>query len=410
MIYIYITGYINIYQVKYIKIEREETMKKLFTLLTAGIFALSAVGCGTSEATSSDEAIAAESETNADEALKLLFYTPGTLGDMGIIDQAWRASQAVEEKYGMELTVVENGSVKDTLTTAFVDAMELGDYDIAIAGASYVVDVIKERSDSGEWADTTFILYDTSPLTEIDDYDNIIGLGFKQNECSFLAAVYQCMMTKTGRIGELAGADNPIQNDFMTGWITGVKWYNDNYDADIEYNVAYRGAATLDATYETANTLYNAGCDIVYNVAGSATLATCQACEEHGGWENGYGLLGVDLDQYTFYKNSEADAMGYENILTSGLKNVEDMIQWAADEYMEGTLVGGNYALGIADGAVTLSYNERYYEVTPEDVQAAMEEIEEKIINGEIVVPRYFDFEGGFDEFAAYRDDPDARI
>ena len=391
-----------IYQLKK---EREIRMKKLTALLMAAVLAIGLAACG-------DGGKGAENSDGpiSDESKRLLFYTPGTLGDMGIIDQAWRASQAVAEEYSMELTVVENGSVRDTLTTAFIDAMELGDYDLVIAGASYVVDAIKERSSSGEWADTTFILYDCSPLTDIEGYDNIIGLGFKQNECSFMAAVYQCLMTKVGMVGELAGADNPIQNDFMTGWITGVKWYNDNYDADIQYRVAYRGAATLDATYETANTLYNAGCDIIYNVAGSATLATCQACEEHGGWEKGLGLVGVDLDQYTFYKNSQADAMGYENILTSGLKNVEAMIQRMAGQYMEGTLKGGNYALGLADGAVSLSYNDRFYEVTPEEVQKAIKEIEAKIVNGEIKVPRYFDFEGGFDEFTAYRDDPDARI
>lgn len=47
--------------------------------------------------------------------------------------------------------------------------------------------------------------------------------------------------------------------------------------------------------------------------------------------------------------------------------------------------------------------------LSSDNVKTTISEVEQKIKDGEIVVPSYFDF-ADYDEFATFRDDPDARL
>ena len=76
---------------------------------------------------------------------------------------------------------------------------------------------------------------------------------------------------------------------------------------------------------------------------------------------------------------------------------------------IEGTAEMGNHRYSLAMNGVGLSYNERFHEVTPEDVKQELAAIEAKVMSGEIVVPSYFDF-NSYDEFAKFRDNPNHRL
>lgn len=83
-------------------------------------------------------------------------------------------------------------------------------------------------------------------------------------------------MTKTGSVGAVASQDAPILNDFLTGWLAGVKYFNDNMGGNVKYSVAYLSDSTVQGDYETAAVLYGAGCDIVYNIAGTFCLGAAK--------------------------------------------------------------------------------------------------------------------------------------
>ena len=118
----------------------------------------------------------------------------------------------------------------------------------------------------------------------------------------------------------------PNLNDFVTGWIAGVKYFNDNYDKDVEYRLAYLTEPTIANDYETVSVLYGSGHDIVYNIAGFLGLGAAQASEEAGGWENGHYMIGVDYDQYSVYANSDHDVVGYKNVATSMEKKIQQSV------------------------------------------------------------------------------------
>ena len=90
-------------------------------------------------------------------------------------------------------------------------------------------------------------------------------------------------------------------------------------------------------------------------------------------------------------------------------KRITECCVLAFDGIVIGVMEMGNHRFGVADGGTGVAYNENYYAHTPEDVQNTITEIDQKITNGEIVVPSYYDLPN-YDTFAQFRDDPDYRL
>lgn len=339
---------------------------------------------------------------------KTMLYYCAYIGDFGLADMGWRATQAAQEKYGYDVTLVEYGADSAQAVNSLVDALDTKHYDFVMAMGWYITDTIIEMSENGEWADTTFILYDSAPSTDFGDTNNIYGISFAQNEGSFLVGVYSALMSKTGKIGAVINLDVPITNDFGTGWLCGYKYAVKEMGLDVDMMYTYMGELTVQGDYESVNVLMDNGCDYVYNVGGSVALGAMQAADEKGGVAGGKFIIGTDYDQYTYFE-SVGDVQGYDTMVTSMLKNIEPCVELLLAN-INGETTGiepGNNLYGIAVGGTGLAENDWYKENTPEDVQKQIAEISEKIANGEIEVVSYFDFET-YDAFATYRDNKDA--
>lgn len=343
----------------------------------------------------------------AEKGKKLLFFAIGNLGDMGINDLGWYGAQEVAERYGLNLNVVEGTDDPSVRTTSLLDALETGNYDYCITASWYILDDLLDNM--ANYPNTKFVIYDTTPTADFTDYPNVYGISFRQDEGSFMAAIYQCLMTNTKKVGAVANMDAPILNDFITGWLAGVKYFNDTFNENIEYRLAYLTDMTITNDYETVSVLYGSGYDIVYNIAAALGLGAAQASEEAGGYKKGYYMIGVDYDQYTVYSHSDTEVAGVKNVATSMEKKIQSSVVDALSKVIEGTAVMGNHRYSLAMGGVGLAYNERYYEVTPESIQEQVRAIEQKVIDGEIIVPSYFDLDG-YEEFAKFRDDPAYRL
>ncbi len=403
-------------------------MKKIAALLLTAAMAVSMTGCGggtkteqpagteapktEAASTAAGDAATKAAEAAADaagvkEGGKLLFFAIQNIGDYGINDLGYYAAQDIAEKYKLDLTLVEGSNDASVRTTSLLDALETGGYDYCITASWYILDDLLAQANE---FDTKFIIYDTNPTLDLSPYPNCYGISFRQDEGSFLTAVYQCLMSKTGQVGAVASQDAPILNDFLTGWLAGVKYFNDNMGGSTKYSVAYLSDSTVQGDYETASVLYGANCDIVYNIAGTYCLGAAKACAEAGGTEKGKYLVGVDYDQYTvFAESGSTDVEGYENLVTSMEKKIRESIVSAFDQIADGSGEMTNHRFSLADGGVGLAYNDNYFKLTPEDVQKQVTEVENKIKSGEIKVPSYFDF-GDYDQFKEFRDNPDARI
>ena len=393
-------------------------MKKALAMVLALVMCLGLVACAgsgsnstpaTTKASTDTQAPAADGSGKAAEGKTMLYYT-AYIGDFGLADMGWRAAQAAQEKYGYDVTLVEYGNDSSQAVNSLIDALDTKHYDYVMAMGWYISDTVIEKSKSGEWADTTFILYDTAPSTDFSGTNNIYGVSFAQNEGSFLVGVYSALMSKTGKVGCVINLDAPITNDFGTGWLCGVKYAKKTLGLNVDSMYTYMGELTVQGDYESVNVVMDNGCDYVYNVGASVSLGAMQAADEKGGYENGKFIIGTDYDQYTYFE-TVGDVQGYKSMVTSMLKNIEPCVALLVQN-INGEATGiepGNHTYGVAEGGTGLAENDWYKQNTPEDVQKQIADISAKIASGEIDVVSYFDFPT-YDDFATYRDNIDAEF
>lgn len=127
--------------------------------------------------------------------------------------------------------------------------------------------------------------------------------------------------------------------------------------------------------------------DVFYQVAGGSGTGLFEACVETGNW-----AIGVDSDQYAYYKDSENPELA-DVILTSMLKNVGDSLVAFFEQVEAGDDVWGKVNhLGLKDNAVGYVDNEFFQENVPQEVRDKMAESKEKIASGELEVQSYYDF------------------
>lgn len=366
-------------------------MKKFLAILLVAMMAIGLVACGGNGGNGEDP------EDQGGEKKGLVYFCLN-LGDLSFNDSGWEGSQKAAEKYGYEAKVIELGKDTSTYESAFLDACDSGLYSVVVTQSNYgLADLCMQYGP--DYPDIKFIAFDMSASAEITT-DNMFGIAFKQNEGSFLVGALSAAMSQSGKVGVFVFNDVPVGNDFLTGYIEGVRLVNP--DAEISY--AY-GGGTADATklQEVSSAMFDSGIDIIYGISGGANLGLFQEVIRRGGPEAGFYAIGVDTDQYLKYKNSENADLA-DAIVSSMLKNVGDSIVYAFDLWENGEIQWGTVsAFGIVEGGVGLADNDYYRQVVPEDVLAVIDDLTEKVVNGDVVVKSYFDF-ASYEEFAEWRD------
>jgi basic membrane protein A len=358
----------------------------LFSLLMAAGLVLSA--CGGAVDTGAPPPEEGEVE---EEPLKVVNLINGVLGDKSFFDSANRGMTRAQEEFGIEVKTIEAGIDPARWEPALVDAAANEVYDVLIVGTFQMAEYL--QNEAPKYPDKKFIIYDVSVDYEACDCDNVYSVTYKQNEGSYLAGLYAGLMTQQTDIegmnedlvvGVVGGQDIPVINDFIVGYQQGAA------DAGLDPNsgviIQYAGGWNDPAKgKEITLAMYQQGADIVFNVAGGTGVGIFQAAEEVGRY-----AIGVDSDQALIVE--ETDPAQAERILTSMLKNVDNSLYRAIRLHLEGELpYGSAEALGVAEGGVGLARNKYYDMHTPDEVKDRIQEAEEALLNGEIVVDTVFD-------------------
>ena len=95
-----------------------------------------------------------------------------------------------------------------------------------------------------------------------------------------------------------------------------------------------------------------------------------EACHEAGVY-----AIGVDSDQ---------SVISPDTVLTSAMKRVDNAVYDTIESLVNGTLESSVHTYDLAEGGVDIAPSQ---DLIADDVVAEVEEVKEKIINGEIEVP-----------------------
>ncbi len=358
--------------------------KKSIVLVLVALFVFTAIflpGC-------SKKAAENNGGSNQQQAkkLKVALYLNGTLGDKSFFDSANRGLQMAEKDLNVEGKTIEGG-YDPSKWEPDLEQLAEGDWDIIIVGTWQMVDPLEKVARAHK--DKKFIIFDTTVDYSKGDLGNVYSILYKQNEGSFLVGALAAMITESNMpkanpqkvIGFLGGMDIPVINDFKVGYIQGAHYI----DPDVKVLVSYAGSFNDPAKgKELVLAQYDQGADIAFNVAGETGIGLLDAAKEKDKY-----AIGVDSDQYIMFKDSDPEKAAH--IVTSMKKNVDKSLYRAIKLYEEGKLQFGKAeALGLKEDGIGVADNENYEKLVPKEFRDKIDELKQKIINGDIKVKTAF--------------------
>ena len=335
------------------------TRKSTFVLLLTVLMMLSVVCAPTLAVSESSAAI-----NPAD--VKVGLVLTGALGDQSVSDQAFEGMKFVEANYGVQVKTVECSD-----TSQYTDAAQrLCDegYNLIIFNAFNQEEALRTLAPA--YPEVSFLILDT-----VVELDNAACATYATHEVSFLAGVLSARKSESGVVGFIGGMDIPTIQKYQKGFEEGVAYVNPDGKVIAKYvgndnsawsNPAQAKSLTLD---EIAN-----GADVCFHAAGGSGLGMIEACNEKGVFS-----IGVNTDQAH---------LAPETVLSSALTRGDVAIQQFVKSYLDGDVMKGHVTLDCVNGGVGLVESGFF---TDED-KAAIEEVTQKIISGEIKVTNIMDY------------------
>ena len=349
-------------------------MKKVLGLILVLAMVLGLVGCSSN----STETTAAPAETGTEAAgteaagdtteapatggtVSVAMVTDtGGVNDKSFNEGAWTGLQLAKQELGIEVKYLE--STTETDYAPNLDTLYDEGHDLIIGIGFLMADAIREAAEAHP--DQAYAIVDDDTCA---DLPNVTCLMFKQAQASYLVGAVAGKMSETGNVGFVLGMASPVMHQFGYGYCAGV--LDTNPDATIQqYNANAFGDSA--AGKAAAITMYTNGADIIYHAAGGTGLGVIEAASEQGKY-----AIGVDVDQA--YIAPEA-------VLTSAMKRVDNAVYDIAKQCQEGNITTGVITYDLASGGVGIAPTQ---DLLTEEVIAYVEEVEAKILSGEIVVP-----------------------
>lgn len=298
------------------------------------------------------------------DAPSVAVVVAGTLGDRGFYDSSNEGRLQLEADLGIKTNIVESKEDGSRFESDVITAAE--DYDIVVAVGWQYWDAL--QTVAPEYPEVKFIFIDNG-LDGVGD--NLMSIIYKQNEGSFLVGYIAAKMTTTNKIGAVGGMDEDTINDFIVGYKAGAAYANPDVAVEVRYAGTYEDPAVGK---ECASALYDAGCDIVFAVAGKTGEGVFEAAAE----TNLYAI-GVDSDQ---------KFIDPEHIICSMVKRVDKSFYDVVanmDEMFQGGVI---WTADMANGYIDVTYGaDDMPQQVSDELKAEVEALKAQILNGEIDVP-----------------------
>ena len=296
-------------------------------------------------------------------------------GDMNFNDSAIVGLKASEHDHGTVLTVLEHYNQKENYEKVFLEAAK--GYNHVIMMSSMMKETLEKYA--AKYPDVKFLMYDGEVDWSKGNLKNVYCIVYRANEVGYLAGYLAASLSETRKIGFVGGIDNDNIRDFAVGYLEGAKRQDPDIQVDLEYAQSF---SDVEKGKEIARAMIKDGADIIFAAAGAVNTGVLEILAENNRW-----MIGVDCDQYANFVASKQEQLA-KPIITSATKDISGTLYKAIDNYTKREVITGETkTLGLKEGGVSLAKNDYYKKTVPPDVQNEINDLEQKIVAGEIVVP-----------------------
>lgn len=361
-------------------------LKNRFLLLFVLLFTIGLVlgACGSSEEenTSDDTSSEGGSGSEGAEGEGSSDFSVGMVTDIGGVDDksfnqsAWEGLKAFGKEQGLKkgegFDYAQSSKDADYLPN--LNRLVRDGYDLVFGIGFKLTDAIEKVASQNP--DTNFGLVDA-----VADAPNITSITFKEHQGSFLVGVAAALKTETNKVGFVGGETSDLIKKFESGYRAGVASVNPDIEVEVKYAESF-GAP--DKGKAIAASMYNSGIDVIYHSSGgtgNGVFAQAKDIKKNDPSANVW-VIGVDRDQY------EEGTIGEYNVtLTSMVKRVDTAVKEVSTQAMNGEFPGGEVLnFGLEDDAISVAKtNEEAY---TDEIDKKVQEWKQKIVNGEIKVPK----------------------
>jgi basic membrane protein A len=370
-------------------------MKRQLRLVAlAAVTALVAAACA-GGATTPPTQTGTPTATPTGEAVQVgLVYDIGGRGDLSFNDAAAAGLDRAKEEFNLEVNELEpnqGGTNRGELLRLLAEQ----GFDLVIGvGFLFAQDVCATALEFPEvhFADVDGFI-SGEPLSEgetptcegakdLTPESNVASLLFAEEQGSFLVGAAAALKSQTNHIGFVGGVEIDLIKKFQAGFEAGARQIKPDIQIDVAYLTQppdFSGFNDPAKGKEAAAGMYDAGADVVYHAAGGSGGGVFEAAKEasDAAGEQRWAI-GVDSDQYL---SAPDDLKPY--ILTSMLKRVDVAVYETIKAQVEGAFQGGYHTFDLARDGVGYATSGGFVD----DIVPQLEDLKQKIINGEITVP-----------------------
>ncbi|WP_442860198.1 BMP family lipoprotein [Arthrobacter sp. zg-Y20] len=334
-----------------------------------GVSALLLSGCG---AAPEEEGGSADGAT---DFLGCMVSDSGGFDDNSFNESTYNGIMKAKEDLDIEVKTAESQSETDF--TPNLDSMIQANCDITVTVGFLLADATKEAAAANP--DSHFAIVDDQSI----EADNVKPIIYDTAQAAFLAGYVAAGTSQTGKVATYGGLDIPTVTIFMEGFEQGVEYYNEQNGKDVQLlgmDSFTGGFDDVSAGKTTTQNFLNEGADVIMPVAGPVGAGTIDAVVAANAAGKDAKVVWVDSDGY------ESVTTGKEVILTSVMKLMGEAVEDVVNSDVKGEFDNSPYVGTLENGGVALAPFHDQEASVPDDVKKAVEDIQAKIISGEIKV------------------------
>jgi basic membrane protein A and related proteins len=327
----------------------KRTAISIFAVIIAIIFMVSGIGCAkTDESTPVQKSIL---------NIGMILGSAG-LGDKSFNDSAYKGLLEAQKKLNIRFETVTFSGTQSDLDALRTFAQKK--YDLIIGVAFENKQNIQTVAQ--EFPGLKFAAIDFEITGE-----NVASIVYREQEGDFLMGALAAMITKTKKVDVIGGSDIPAIRRIMSGYKQGVLYQDNSVTVFTDIAGTF---SDPQVGYDLAKNRYGQGIDVIHNAASKTGLGIIQAARESG--------------KYTTATSGDQRYLAPGFMIGNRPKRVDTAVQILVEEVNDGSFKSGIRSLGLKENGIALGpFDET---VVTSEMLTRIDEIKQKIINGEIQV------------------------